>query len=230
MEIQFHIDNDITRAVKKQLSRGRYTITDGICKLEIICNDKRYSISLDDNCNVLRLRDYCVITKESSVVLLDKFLDNYIYNHGKNCSLIYALKEYQDTNLRYGNQIKNKIFYKLYSNDKRHLNLVYRSMYGAKWIDYSDQISNRDRIIFDENQINGLWAMKDDQLKNIVYSIEMYGDRMFTLELLPDCRYLLTDKEIIGDRFKVIRSNKLSRIVWIRKIQLLVIILRNFLI
>ncbi|QWV86339.1 hypothetical protein KQ224_10025 [Streptococcus parasuis] len=227
MEIQFNTYSSLGGAVKKQLSRGRYTISDRICKLEIIINDEVSSITLDDNHYVPNVKNCSSLPSEPSVRLFDNFLNQFINNNGSNCSLIDALLEYQEANLHYGYQIEDKIFYKLYSKDEKLLNTGLRSQYGAKWIDYSAQLSNGEGIIFDKDNINGLWAMKSSELNNIVYCIDTYGDHLFTLELLPDSLYLQTKNEIIGHNFKVIRSMKLSKNHWFRKIQLQFITLRR---
>ncbi|MEG3312218.1 hypothetical protein RFL03_00675 [Streptococcus parasuis] len=227
MEIQFNTYSSLVGAVKKQLSRGRFTILDRICKLEIIINDEVSSITLDDNHYLPDVKNCCSFPSEPSVRLFDNFLKQFIYNNGSNCSLIDALLEYQEANLHYGYQIEDKICYKLYSKDEKLLNTKLRSQYGAKWIDYSAQLSNGEGIIFDKDNINGLWAMKSSELNNIVYCIDTYGDHLFTLELLPDSLYLQTKNEIIGHNFKVIRSMKLSKNHWFRKIQLQFITLRR---
>lgn len=86
-----------------------------------------------------------------------------------------------------------------------------RKLYGAKWINYEKQLSEGD-IIFDERHINGLWAMPYDMfLKCFNEKCKAnYGDKFFILKTVPECHYLFDNKEIIGDRFKVVAKSTLE--------------------
>ncbi|HGI1594186.1 TPA: hypothetical protein ACJQEX_001766 [Streptococcus pyogenes] len=120
-----------------------------------------------------------------------------------------------------GYKLKCKRLFKLFSKDELLLNKNIRDEYGVVWIDYVSQLRTSGNIIYDENNINGLWAMTPKALSDIGdKSIENYGNNIFILEPISDCNYLETDMEIIGDRFKVLRTINISPNRTIRNLQL----------
>ena len=88
-----------------------------------------------------------------------------------------------------------------------------RELYQVSWIDYEKQLE-KGSIIHDELGICGLWAMPYNMLFKFfnVECKERYGDNLFILKPVPECRYINDDKEIIGDRFKVIKKYDLNSI------------------
>lgn len=78
-------------------------------------------------------------------------------------------------------------------------------------IDYGKQLEE-ESIIYDELGLCGLFAMPYNMLFECFNEQckERYGDKLFILKTIPECRYLKDGKEIIGDRFEVIEDYDLN--------------------
>ena len=124
-------------------------------------------------------------------------------------SLVSALKNYKKENFMPGEKYQNKYYYKFYS--KTPLESSLRDLYTAEWIDYEKQLENGN-IIFDELGVAGLFAMSYDYLfKSFNEEVkERYGSSLLILRLLNDQNYLCDGKEIIGDRFEVMKKYDLK--------------------
>lgn len=136
-------------------------------------------------------------------------LDFLYDNIEVNKPLLECLQNYQTQFYKFGTEFENEYWYKFYNRTIIEDNM--REAYQASWIDYEAQLTN-EPIIYDEFGVCGLFAMPyhmlfhcfNEECKN------RYGNNLFILKTLPTCKYIYVDKEIIGDRFKVIKKYDLS--------------------
>ena len=197
----------IITLVIKQISRGRFELVDNICEVQILLKGERRTVILSNTIKLQEFREEMVWVspKEPSLDLL--------YNNiGLNKEpLLVFLKNYQDQFYKLGTEFENKYWYKFYS--KTEIKEGMRELYQAGWIDYEKQLEN-DTIIYDELGICGVWAMPYHMLLKCFNESckERYGDRLFILKTVPECRYIDDGKEIIGDRFEVIEKYDLNSI------------------
>lgn len=197
----------IITLVIKQISRGRFEIADNICEVKILLKGEKRTVILSNTIKIQEFRELMmwVSPKEPSLDLL--------YNKiGLNKeSLLEFLKNYQDQFYKLGTEFENEYWYKLYS--KTEIQDGMRELYQAGWIDYEKQLE-KETIIHDELGVCGLWAMPDNMLLACFNEQckERYGDKLFILKTVPKCRYINDGKEIIGDRFEVIKKYDLNSI------------------
>ena len=191
----------IITLVIKQISRGRFELVDNICEVQILLKGERRTVILSNTIKLQEFREEMVRVspKESSLDLL--------YNNiGLNKEpLLVFLKNYQDQFYKLGTEFETEYWYKLYS--KTEIKDGMRELYQAGWIDYEKQLEN-DTIIYDELGVCGIWAMPYHMLLKCFNEscIERYGDKLFILKTVSECRYIDDGKEIIGDRFEVIEK------------------------
>ena len=134
-------------------------------------------------------------------------------------NLFDILEQYKLTYYKSGKEIKGMVLYKMYSEKEKNLNVNLRNKHGAKWIDYNNQLTKND-IISDDGGICGLWSMKPECAKKCICSKECrdrYGDWLFELEPIDDCNYFITDTEVIGDKYRVVKNFSLKSCNDIRK-------------
>lgn len=202
----------IVTLVLKQISRGRFEIVDNICKVIILLNLEKRIVIISNAININEFRELKYIASPN-----EPSLDFLYHKIGVNEPLLISLKEYQDQFYKLGTEFKDEYWYKIYS--KTEIKDSMRELYQAYWIDYEKQLENGS-IIHDEVGICGLWAMPyhvlfkcfNEQCK------ERYGDKLFILKTVPECRYINDGKEIIGDRFEVINNYDLNSIEDIGKL------------
>ena len=193
--------------VIKQISRGRFEITDNICEVKILLKEEKRTVILSNTIMLQEFREQIegVSPKEASLDLL--------YNKiGFNKEpLLEVLKNYQDQFYKLGTEFENEYWYKFYS--KTEIQDGMRELYQAGWIDYEKQLEKK-TIIHDELGMCGLWAMPYHMLLECFNEQckERYGDKLFVLKTVPECRYIDDGKEIIGDRFEVIEKYDLNSI------------------
>lgn len=197
----------IITLVIKQISRGRFAVVDNICEVKILLKGEKRTVILS---NTIKLQEFrkqmvWVSPKEPSLDLL--------YNKiGLNKEpLIEFLKNYQEQFYKLGTEFENEYWYKFYS--KTEIQDGMRELYQAGWIDYEKQLE-KETIIHDELGMCGLWAMPYHMLLECFNEQckERYGDKLFVLKTVPECRYIDDGKEIIGDRFEVIEKYDLNSI------------------
>lgn len=197
----------IITLVIKQISRGRFAVVDNICEVKILLKGEKRTVILS---NTIKLQEFrkqmvWVSPKEPSLDLL--------YNKiGLNKEpLIEFLKNYQDQFYKLGTEFENEYWYKFYN--KTEIQDGMRELYQAGWIDYEKQLE-KETIIHDELGLCGLWAMPYHMLLECFNEQckERYGDKLFILKTVPECRYIDDGKEIIGDRFEVIEKYDLNSI------------------
>lgn len=203
---QKEVSNIITLVIK-QISRGRFEIESDLCEVKILLDGEKRTVILNNTITTQDFRSLIskVFTTEPSLDLLEKEI------YGVNESLLTFLKKYQDKYYRLGTEFENEYWYKFYS--KSEIKEQMRESYQAGWIDYEKQLENG-TIIHDELGISGLWAMPYDMLFRCFNECckNRYGNCLFILKTVPDCRYINDEKEIIGDKFKVIEKYDLSSI------------------
>lgn len=216
--------NTIIEQAIGQISRGRYKISNDVCIVQILLKKQKRGILLTDSIpstdfwkRISGLSNY-----ERSFKILQEWFS--IELSMKNPKLLTALKEYQEKYCLFGTELKSEFFYKLYSitefpNDKRK----FREHYHAVWIDYEEQLKKGNEI-YDNSQVNGLFAFsqkgfmqnidKNALSKNYIAlntsPKDYFGNHLFILKTVPDCKYFYDGVEIIGDRFKVISKYDLN--------------------
>lgn len=199
----------------KQLSRGRFEIKGNECYVKILLDNSVREIIFTNKIKPsIFEREICLALLHSREPSLEFMRDKM------NCSnktLLVALKNYQDTYYKLGTEFEGEIWFKLYSKEMIVNDM--RNLYQARWIDYEKQLEDGN-IIYDEYTLNGLWAMPLEMILECFNDIckERYGDNLFILKTVSDCRYLHDGKEIIGDRFEVIEKLNLNKFLDIGKL------------
>lgn len=206
--MRYQKENDfIITSVIKQLSRCRFEVTGDLCKVEILLNNEKRTIIFSNEIDKEKMIDLAdgIFTTEPS---LDLFRNKMLINDEP---LLIFLKKYQQEYYKLGTEFENEYWYKFYS--KTEIEDGMRKLYQAGWIDYEEQLEN-ESIIYDELGISGLWAMPYDTLLDHFDEnhTKLFGDKLFVLKTVPDCRYLKDRMEIIGDRFEVIQKYDLNDI------------------
>lgn len=206
--MRYQKENDfIITSVIKQLSRCRFEVTGDLCKVEILLNNEKRTIIFSNEIDKEKMIDLAdgIFTTEPS---LDLFRNKMLINDEP---LLIFLKKYQQEHYKLGTEFENEYWYKFYN--KTEIEDGMRKLYQAGWIDYEEQLEN-ESIIYDELGISGLWAMPYDTLLDHFDEnhTKLFGDKLFVLKTVPDCRYLKDRMEIIGDRFEVIQKYDLNDI------------------
>lgn len=199
--------------VLKQISRGRFEIVDNICKVKILLSEEKRTVILSNTITIYEFRELKNIAFPSEPSL------DFLYDKIKEFdgSLIICLKNYQEQFYKLGIEFENKYWYKFYST--MEIKDGMRKLYQVKWIDYEKQLK-KESIIHDESGLCGLWAMPYNMVHKCLNEqcIKRYGDKLFVLKTVPECRYINDGKEIIGDRFEVVASYDLNFIEDIGKL------------
>lgn len=191
----------------KQISRGRFEVSDDFCEVKIFLKGKKRTVILSNSIKLQEFRAQMtwVSPKEPSL--------DFLYNKigWNNEPLLGFLKNYQDQFYKLGTEFENEYWYKFYS--KTEIKDGMRELYQAGWIEYEKQLE-KEKIIYDELGICGLWAMPYHMLLKCFNEQckKHYGDKLFILKTVPECRYINDGKEIIGDRFEVIEKYDLNSI------------------
>lgn len=191
----------------KQLSRCRFSFTEEHCELIALYKGEKYLVVVT---NEISLQQICKriprlsIDHEPSVKYYYNIMDLLNKEYPEN-TLMSALKKYKKENYIAGEKYQNKYYYKFYS--KTPLKSSLRDFYNSEWINYEKQLE-KGNIIYDESGVAGLFAMSFDALLMSFNKVtkERYGSSLFILRLLDDQNYLCDGKEIIGDRFEVIKK------------------------
>lgn len=113
---------------------------------------------------------------------------------------IEILEEYKNHGGILGTQIKNNLFIKFYSLEKP--NDTEREDVGRKWIDYNSQFL-KDKIIYDIKEGYGIWATNACFIYNAMEATWRYGENIMILAPIMDLQYVISDNEIVGDKFEV---------------------------
>lgn len=203
----------IITSVFKQISNGRFEIVHNNCKVEILLNGAKRTVILSDTISLQEFRDQkgWAVSGEASL----DFLYNKIGTN--NEPLLKFFKNYQDQFYKLGTEFQNEYWYKIYS--KTEIQDEERELHQARWINYEEQLK-KGKTIYDESGIYGLWAMPENMLVEFFKERckEHYGNQLFVLKLVPECRYVNNGKEIIGDRFEVVEKYDLTAIEDIGKL------------
>ena len=197
----------IITLVIKQISRARFKLVDNSCEVQIFLKGERRTVILSNTIKLSEFREMVFLASPREPSL------NFLYDKielNKEPLLVF-LKNYQEQFYKLGTEFETEYWYKLYS--KKEIKDKARELYQAGWIDYEKQLE-KDMIIYDELGICGIWAMPYDMLFKCFNESckERYGDRLFILKTLSECKYIDDGKEIIGDRFKVIEKYDLNSI------------------
>lgn len=199
--ITWAFDNEAKTQTIKQISRAKYKCLDNHIEVIVEVFDEKINVIVDNSLPCYDFNESVPSTEPGEPSL--NYLCNKIALKVK-LPLVSALKEYQEENLIPGSELMDKIWFKFYSSTE--IKHTQRDSYRAKWIDYKKQLSNGSDIIFDELHLNGLWAMPYNLVVGSINSecAEKYGSKLFIVAPIPDCKYLLDGKEIIGDEFRVL--------------------------
>lgn len=191
----------------KQVSRGRFEIKNNICRVKILLNGEMKTVFIS---NSIKTKEFCDIAykisnSEASLEFFHRKID------WENRPLITFLREYQEKYYKSGSEFETGYWFKLYSETK--INNTRREAYQVGWIDYRKQLE-KGAIIYDETGLCGLFAMPYNMLFDSLNEEckVHYGDKLFVLKTIKKCKYLMDEKEIIGDRFEVIESYDLNAI------------------
>lgn len=191
---------NIRTLVLKQLSRGRFEIIDNLCKVIILLNSEKRTVTLSNAININEFINliYIAENKEPSLYFLQQKI-------GVDAPLLMCLKDYQDQFYKLGSEFENEYWYKFYS--KTEIKDGMRESYQASWIDYEKQLEN-DSIIYDEVGVCGLWAMPYQMLFKFFNQQckARYGDKLFILKTLPECRYINDGKEIMEIDLRLLKN------------------------
>ena len=195
----------------KQLSRCRFSCTEERCELIALYKEEKYLVIVTNEVSLQEIRERIFLFSINDEPSVKYFIDAMVLfkiNHPED-TLMSSLKNYKNKNYIPGKEYKDKYYYKFYS--KTPLKSSLRDSYNAKWIDYEKQLENGN-IIFDELGVAGLFAMSGDTLFKAFNEVvkERYGSSLFILRLLDDQDYFCDDKEIIGDRFEVMKKYDLE--------------------
>ncbi len=198
----------------KQISRGNFEIIEGKVETVIEVNGEKIVIYIDNEIDLcdFRARVECAGNPEPSLIYLKNKLSTV-----REGSLIEVLIKYKSENLKNGSDLNEEVWFKLYHNEDP--NDLYRDHYGAKWIDYEEQLK-KGNIIEDSFGINGLWAMPVDVVSKFMTeeSFKLFGNHMFRVKTTPNDSYLLDGEEIIGPRYVVLEKFDLTKPDDIRKL------------
>ena len=204
-----------------QISRCRYNISNHICKVNILLDNQERMVLLTDSISVIDFLGQISVAKGGFNEASLDILFNWCNAHLKEGNLLTVLRDYQIKYYLPGIKYNNEIFYKLYSKDKFTTDL--REHYGASWIDYEEQLE-KSPFIYDTWGISGLWAFsRDTFIRKVITEFndenhkiindtckKNYGSQLFLLKTIPSCKYFYNGKEIIGDRFNVIKKYDLT--------------------
>lgn len=201
-------DNEAMTQTMKQISRAKYKCFDDHIEVIIEVFDERITIIVDNSLHCYDFRGNISSASPGEPSL------NYLSDKmalKERSPLVSALKEYQEENLISGSELLDAKWFKFYSPKK--IDHPQRDLYQAKWIDYQKQLRDGSKIIYDEFHLNGLWAMPYNLVVGSINSecTEKYGSKLFIVAPVPDCKYLLDGKEIIGDEFRVLYDLDLSK-------------------
>lgn len=196
-------DYEVKAQVIKKLILGLFKTVDDHIEIEIILDDQRLIIEVEDNISKNDLEDLAtLIPDEPSVAFLRSKLIAIQEN-----TLVKTLNRYKEDNMKKGSEFLDQTWFKLYSPEE--IKDPLRDIYGAKWIDYNLQLKSGN-IISDPDNLYGLWAMSADMMIESLNkeSFKHYGDHLFIVAPLPDELYFFDRKELIGPRYAV--KNKLD--------------------
>lgn len=190
-------NNNIIEYAVKQLSRGRFEIINEHCETIVLNDRKKHLVIFSNNTQTEKL--YNLTYSFSNEPSLQFFREQLITT---NKSLISFLKYYKESFYKSGEEYKNDYWFKFYSKTKLDNGL--RDVYKAEWIDYEKQLK-MGSIIYDEYEVAGIWAMPYELLKKS-FNNEVksnYGDQLFVVKPVYNCKYLYDGKEIIGHQYEV---------------------------
>lgn len=193
-------DSIIISMALKQVSKGRFEIENN----EIISIIRFHKIEMkivftnEISVEVFRNKLCCVTNDECSLEFMHKKTDGIM-----EWELIPMVKKYKEKYYLPGSKMENEICFKLYS--KEEIKEDKRELYQVEWIDYDKQLSSGN-VIYDIYGVNGLFAIKSNWVERSLSeeTENRYGRSLLILKPIVGCYYLDDEKEIIGDRFKVI--------------------------
>lgn len=99
-----------------------------------------------------------------------------------------------------GTQIKNNLFIKFFWFKKP--DEIEREDVGRKWIDYNGQLLDG-KYIYDTKDGYGIWVTNASFIYKAIEATWRYGENIMVLAPIVDLKYIITDNEIVGDKFEV---------------------------
>ena len=177
------------------------TITTNVFK-----DNDEYQIVFSDDTSVEDFRN------ETLTAAISERCLNFMYSKtvSDSKSLVTVIRSYRNNNLVKGSDIKDKYLFKLYSKEPIHNDM--KDYYQVRWIDYEKQLDNNNEI-YDSITGYGLFSMTYDTLCDYFNDkcADRYGTSIFILKPVTDCMYIHDGKEVIGDRYIVIKKIYLER-------------------
>lgn len=140
-----------------------------------------------------------------------KFI-HFIYPEHLNNDFIDKLGKYREKQIAAFNELvdsKNGSYYLKLFKIENH-GEVDKAKFGRKWIDYVGQLrkqqSNEKKYICDSNNAYGIWASKSSLAESLLTSATeaRYGNYALILKPVEDTSYVVTNSEIIGNKFEVV--------------------------
>lgn len=224
IEINKLEDFDLRRQALCQISRCKFNVEASKCIVQIKSKeDKIIYVYISRTVRSQDFKEQAIrfnVPIEPSLYFLSRQLSFELEKNNKIC-LFSFLKGYKQKYYKSGKELEGQYFFKMYSRNLGNLNEGLRSLYGANWINYHEQLSGRDSgIIYDEG-VCGLWAMRSRDANRCI-SIkdckDHYGNRIFVLKPIKECFYFIykvdfieiTIEEVIGDKYEVIKDFSLE--------------------
>lgn len=113
---------------------------------------------------------------------------------------IEVLEKYKKNGGKLGTQIKNNLFIKFFWFKKP--DEIEREDVGRKWIDYNGQLLDG-KYIYDTKDGYGIWVTNASFIYKAIEATWRYGENIMVLAPIVDLKYIITDNEIVGDKFEV---------------------------
>ena len=219
-------DENLKRLVMGQLSRCRFEINGSKCIVKVKNQETEELVYFTKKMGVSEfmeeIKKYLSPVEEPSLKFLFNKLDKEVTeqaaefakknNHElkiwdeakKRVKLFDFLKMYKQNYYKLGSEIKGIILCKVYSEKPELLNEHFREMYGAKWIDYEKQLATTGDIISDDD-LCGLWSTEAELFEQNIDNLnkDWFGDKVFILVPIDECHYFISDKEVVGNQYKV---------------------------
>lgn len=124
-----------------------------------------------------------------------------------NKPIVSIMNDYTNSSLKYIRP--SEIVLKLYHPNEPKT--IERIESGRSWIDYSSQIKRK--IVSDVKNGCGIWTFKTEYLKAVLNekTLSRYGKSIMVLKTIPFCKYMKTEKEVIGKHYRVIYNGDIRK-------------------
>lgn len=172
-----------------KITVGKYKIKFNRLILEP-CSDKKYVFRLSDIANCMNYAD---------ADLEGEIFQNFVQEHKYSYS--NALKTYKKKAFIKGYKLSSKVFFKRYFPTEEEWSLHRKTItyHKCTFIDYERELANNKNVISDIDYGDGIYASPSWLTGN-----SSVGTKFMVLRTIPSEKYLVSDEEIVGDKFEVI--------------------------